>query len=146
MTLKGNITVEEGRREVETVGERNVPQIRVTIPYTFSGVDLTEFIQGSSADEESDSELADEAVSLAVNALRNHVIQFYGERFKEYPVKIANTQDFVGLDCDVSIFGIEVTEDLKSCSIEVEIHCFYDVPVSDLEEAIEGVKNSLLGK
>lgn len=149
MKLKGNITVTKGPLEVETTGNPD-PQVRVTIPYTFSGVDLSEFVpdiedDGISQPEDLLAGAADVAIEDAKEAIRKHVEGFYG-KLQQSPIEIANSKDFIGTDCDVSIFSVSSPEDLKSCSIDIEIRCYYDVDVNELGDTIEAVKDSMLGK
>lgn len=140
MELKGNISIEEQSTEVNTVGERNLPQIQVNKTYRVSGVDLSDG-ESDTGNEDNDASRADELADAAKTQIIASV-----ESFNQFINDVTDSDNFVGLTCEVTIYNVQTIESLKNCSIDIEIAAIYDVPVSSLEEAIESAKTALLGK
>lgn len=145
MELKGNIQVEERYTDVDTVGERNLPQIKVTKTYNLTGVDISQGEKDTGNDDD-DSIRADELAEEAKSQLEKYFHDMYNRTSPPDAPEVTKTEPFVGLECEVTIYGVELIESLNNCSIELAISAYYDVPVSGLETAIENAKTALLGK
>lgn len=150
MELKGNIQIEERYTDVDTVGERNLPQIKVTKTYKLTGVDLSQGEKDTGNDDD-DSSRADELADEAKAQLEKYFHEFYLSHNKDRskagdPYDVTNSSQFIGLECEVMIYGVELIESLKNCSIDLEVSAYYDVPIQSLESAIDGAKTALLGK
>ena len=148
--LKGtNIQAEDQGTDITTLGQSNLPQICVTKTYHLSGVDISQG-KASSGDDDEDSTLVDELIDDAKESIRKQVVDYYEKFGKGSEGKsqhdITNSEEFVGLDCTVSVFHAETVENLKDLEIAIEIHAYYDVPVRKLEAAIEAAKDALIGK
>lgn len=145
--MKGNIKIEESHRDTETVGERGVPQIRVTINYSIEGIDLSEGLKEPVGEKEQDDFYADmdERTDQVQRDLRNYFNNLFskpGVDATQYP-DLVNQPNFVGLHADVSLYTPEKFEDLKNVHGDIEVHAFYDVPVSSLETVIEKATKDL---
>jgi len=136
MKLAGNITVKEGRTDIATVGESNNPQIKVTKSYTLSGVDLTTGVTLSEGDEEDN--VVDDLIDQA-----KREIQQTAESFT--PEELGIGGEFVGMSADVSIHGLTL-EELKNLEVQLDLTAFYDVPIGKIEESLDELKSTLIGK
>lgn len=144
MQLKGNIQVETSKPEIEIT--ESMTQAMVTIEYHLTGVDLSEGI-APTGNEEEDADEADRVKDLKEKELRKYFIDYYrGMEIPENSDPIVNTEEFVGLDCNVTIYGGETIEELKNLSMDIQVSAFYDLPRSSLERTIEDATKPLLGK
>ena len=153
MQLKGNITIEQSKPDVQVT--ESGKQASVTINYTLKGIDLSEGVHPT-GNEDDDSEEADRVLDLAKKEIRKHFIDFYqgkfglyaepGTRYPKEANPIVETEEFVGVDADVHIYGGETVESLKDLQAEVNVTAFYDIPASALASAVELAMKALIGK
>jgi hypothetical protein len=144
MELKGNIAVEPGKIKVETHGN----QLVVIKQFNLHGVDLSRGKETLS-DPDEDQYQIDQLTEAAQAQIKK-----FCEGFNRYDivmgkkplVPIMGDAGFVGLDCEVSTYGPERTEDLKNHTITVELRVYYDLPVNGLAEVMDKVIEELVSQ
>jgi hypothetical protein len=147
MELKGNIQIEESGRDVDV--NESGKQVTVTIAYKISGVDISEGLADPGADEEAMDKFVyetDDRIDDIVKQLRREVNDFfsvYGKKTDAFPDIIRN-KEFIGVHADVNQPVVESLEQARSVEFDLEIHAFYELPVSSMEAVIERVKDQVL--
>lgn len=148
MELKGNVQIAESGRNVE-ISESN-KQITVTISYQVTGVDVSAGVpdpDGGPEAEDQFVEMTDEMIDDISRQMRREVNDYFsGGRDVAGMPEVTESANFIGTHADISNPSPQSLAEAKAVTFDLEIHAFYELPVSELEQTIEVVRQKVLGK